>query len=77
MHLIKLENWNSITTLIVDDSMTPDIEQRGIPNTDRSIKVKYFHRETSDGMHYCMNTSIHFKNPEDTIRIKFPFVRCL
>ena len=65
----NLGNWSGITTLIVGDSMLSDIEERRISKWDRKVKVNYFPREKSDAMHNYINTSIHLKNLENTVRI--------
>ena len=49
--------------------MLPDIEERRIPKRDRKFKVKFFPRETFDGMHDYINKSIHLKIPENTFCI--------
>ena len=46
----NLKNWSRNTTLIVGDSMLPDIEERKILKRELKIKVKNFPRATIDGM---------------------------
>ena len=65
----NLEHWSRNTTLILCDSMLPDIEKRRIPKRNGRFKVKYFPRETFDVMHDHINRSIHLKNPENTLCI--------
>ena len=51
----NLENWSRITTLIVGDTMLA-FEERRISKRDRKSRVRYFPRETFDGIDNYINT---------------------
>ena len=51
-------------SLIVGNSMLPDIKERSTSNSDGKVKVKYFPRATFDDMHDDINVS-NVKNPEN------------